>query len=146
MASSYKGKFAPKNPKKYLGDSSNIIYRSLWERKFMVYLDSHPDIVGWASEEFHVPYISPVDKKMHRYFPDFLVKKRNKDGTIEVLVIEIKPSKQVSEPVVNRKTKHKINEVITYSINTNKWKAAEEFCKDRNWKFLILTEHELGIK
>lgn len=112
----------------------------------MVYLDSHSDVIGWASEEFHIPYISPVDKKVHRYFPDFLIKKRASDGTIEVLVVEIKPSKQVKEPIINRKTKQKINEVITYSINMNKWKAAEEFCRDRNWKFLILTEYELGIK
>jgi len=113
----------------------------------MIYLDNHPDVVGWASEEFNIPYISPIDNKIHRYFPDFLIKQRNRDGNIEVLVVEIKPSKQVSEPVLKgRKTKQKINEVLTYSINTSKWKAAEEFCKDRNWKFLILTEYELGIK
>lgn len=146
MASSYKGVFRPKNPQKYIGDSSNIIYRSLWEFKFMRYLDDHPDVTGWASEELSVNYISPVDKKIHRYYPDFIVKKRRGDS-IEVLMIEIKPSNQTREPIKgNKKSKQFISEVVTYSINEAKWKAAHQYCLDRQWKFLVLTEKELGIK
>ena len=37
----YRGRYIPSNPKKYKGDPSNIIYRSLWERKFMVYCDAN---------------------------------------------------------------------------------------------------------
>jgi hypothetical protein len=143
----YKGFFKPQNPKKYKGDSTNIIYRSRWELRLMDYLDKHPDVVQWASEEFSITYLHPVDKKPHRYFPDFWVKKKKKDGTTEVLVIEIKPEKQTKEPKKPAKVNKKyINECITYSINKAKWKYAEEFCKDRNWKFVIFTEKDLGIK
>ncbi|NDB79942.1 head completion protein, partial [archaeon] len=100
----------------------------------------------WCSEEFFIPYLSPKDNKVHRYFPDFLVKKQ-KDGVIETLVIEIKPKAQTMPPKMNGKqTKRMITEAMTYAVNEAKWKAAKEFCADRKYKFIILTEHELGIK
>ncbi len=144
---SYKGYFKPRNPSKYKGDPTNIIYRSRWESKFMNYLDSHPDVLQWASEELIIPYRSPVDGKMHRYFPDFIVRKRNPQGVVETLLIEIKPASQTKEPV-KKKTINKayISEVMTWGVNQAKWKAAKEFCEDRKWKFLILTEKELNIK
>lgn len=144
---SYKGFFNPSNPKKYRGNSSNIIYRSLWELKLMRYLDDHPKVIEWASEELFIPYLHPVDKKVHRYFPDFWVRKQGEDGKVEVLIIEVKPYKQTISPVQGKKkSKTFIHEAITYAINEAKWKAAEDFCKDRKWKFLKITEHELGIK
>lgn len=144
---SYKGYFKPRNPSKYKGDPTNIIYRSRWESKFMNYLDSHPDVLQWSSEELIIPYRSPVDGKMHRYFPDFLVRKQNPQGVIETLLIEIKPASQTKEPV-KKKTINKayISEVMTWGVNQAKWKAAKEFCDDRKWKFVILTEKELNIK
>ena len=142
----YKGKFKPKNPEKYKGDPTNIIYRSLWEMRFMRYLDQHQDILNWASEEVIIPYISPVDKRVHRYFPDFWVKMRSFDGAINTMIIEIKPSKETKIPKKPEKlTRRFINEARTYSVNTAKWKAAEQFCKDRNWQFKVLTEKELGL-
>lgn len=143
----YQGKFKPKNPSKYKGDPTNIIYRSSWEAKFMKYLDEHPDVLLWASEELVVPYRSPVDGKIHRYFPDFIVRKRNAEGITETLMVEIKPSHQTKEPV-KKKTINKayINEVMTWGVNQAKWKAAEEYCADRKWRFLIMTEKELNIK
>lgn len=144
---SYKGFFKPKNPAKYKGDPSNVIYRSGWELKLMAHLDSHPDVIQWSSEEFSIPYRSPIDGKIHRYFPDFFVKKRNAQGIEESLVIEVKPSKQVMAPKVQSKpTRKYLNEVKTYGINTAKWKAAKEFCELKKWKFIIMTEKELGIK
>lgn len=143
----YKGLFRPKNPKKYKGDSSNIIYRSRWELRLMDYLDKHPDVIQWASEEFTIMYLHPVDNRPHRYFPDFWVKKKGKDGKEEIWVIEVKPEKQTKEPKKPKKVnKTYINECIAYSINKSKWEAAENFCKDRNWRFMIFTEKELGIK
>lgn len=143
----YSGFFKPRNPKKYRGDPTNIIYRSRWELKLMGYLDSHPDIIEWSSEEFCIPYISPVDNRMHRYFPDFKVKKKNPDGTIETWVLEVKPAKQCVAPIKPKKTtKRFIQETVTYAVNKAKWKAAEEFCLDRKYKFMIFTEKELGIK
>lgn len=142
----YKGKFHPRYPEKYKGDPTNIIYRSLWEMRFMRYLDQHPSVINWASEEVIIPYISPVDKRVHRYFPDFWVKMKATDGTINTVLIEIKPSGQTKIPQRPEKLTRKfINEARTYSVNTAKWKAAQEFCKDRNWQFKVLTEKELGL-
>jgi len=144
---SYKGRYRPSNPKKYKGDSSNIIYRSLWERKFMVYCDNQTKILEWGSEEIVLPYRSPIDNKVHRYFPDFYIKVKESNGKIKRYIIEIKPKKQTVEPKMKkRKTKGYIYEVYEYAKNQAKWKAAEEFCKDRMWEFKVLTEDELGIK
>ena len=113
----------------------------------MLYVDSHPEIIEWGSEEFSIPYRSPIDNRIHRYFPDFYIKKKTKDGKNQTLVIEIKPLKQTIEPQKqNKRTKRYINEVMTWGINSSKWHAAEQFCKERNWQFLILTEKELNIK
>jgi len=143
---SNKGRFKPKNPQKYKGDANNIIYRSTWEIKVMRYLDDNPNVIWWGSEELPIPYISPVDNKRHRYFPDFIAKMRKADGTVMTYVIEVKPEKQTQPPTQKRKTKTFFQEAITYEINKAKWFAAEEFCKDHGWQFLILTEKHLGIR
>jgi len=143
---SYKGKFRPSKPKKYKGDPTNIVYRSLWELKFMRYCDSNTNIVKWSSEEIVIPYRSPIDNRFHRYFPDFYLKYKDNTGKIIEKVVEIKPAKQVQEPKVQkRKTKKYVTEVVNYAKNQAKWMAAEEFCKDRKWTFQILTEKELGV-
>jgi len=113
----------------------------------MSYLDKHPDILQWNSEEIIVPYRSPIDGKVHRYFPDFWVKSIDREGKKSVSLIEIKPYNQTKEPVPKKKlTKSYLYEVKTWGVNTAKWKAAESFCKDRGWKFMIMTENELGLK
>lgn len=143
---SYKGFFKPSNPGKYKGDPTNIIYRSSWELKLMIYLDQHPDVISWASEEFFIPYRSPVDNKIHKYYPDFLVRKRNAQGVPETLLIEVKPAVQTKPPTVKKKaTRRYVTEVKTYGVNNAKWKAAQDYCEDRKWKFVIMTEKELGI-
>ena len=144
---SYKGKYQPSYPKKYKGNPTNIIYRSLWERKFMVYCDNNQNILEWGSEEIVVPYRSPLDNRYHRYFPDFYIKVRESSGKIKKMIIEIKPQRQCVEPKVQkRKTKAYIYEVVEYAKNQAKWKAAEEWCLDRGYEFKVLTENELGIK
>lgn len=144
---SYKGKYQPSYPKKYKGDPTNIIYRSLWERKFMVYCDLNENIIEWGSEELVLPYRSPVDNRIHRYFPDFYIKIKESTGQIKKYIIEIKPQRQTVEPKVpQRKTKGYIYEVVEYAKNQAKWKAAKEWCLDRGYEFKILTENELGIK
>ena len=144
---SHKGYFKPRNPSKYMGDPTTIIYRSSWELKLMRYLDSHSDVIKWASEEFSIPYVSPIDGKVHRYFPDFLVKKRNQNKSIETVVIEVKPKIQTTAPTVQKKAnKRYIREVYTWGVNSAKWEAAKRYCDYREWKFVIMTEHELGIK
>ena len=143
----YKGRYTPKNPKKYRGDYHNIIYRSSWERKFMVYCDNSDNILEWGSEEIIIPYLSPWDGKLHRYFPDFYIKVKQASGNTKKFIIEVKPKKQTKPPKpVSRKTKRWLNEVKTYSINEAKWKYAKEWCENNNMEFKILTEEELGIR
>ena len=152
---SYKGIFHPSNPKKYVGNPKRIVYRSLWERMFMVYCDTSKSISEWGSEELAIPYISPLDKKMHRYYPDFYLK------TIEgnKFIIEIKPKRQCIEPKI-QKTKNRkyVREVMEYAKNQAKWDkqvygyvknkakwdSASRFCSKHGLKFKILTEDTLG--
>lgn len=141
----YSGRFIPKNPKKYNGDSTNIIYRSSWEVRVMKYLDDHPNVLWWSSEELAIPYKSPIDNKVHRYFPDFIAKIRRKDGSVMTYVLEVKPEKQTKMPVKRKKTQTYINETVTYAINQEKWRAAELFCYEHGWQFKLITERELGL-
>ena len=145
---SYKGIYRPSNPKKYKGDPQNIIYRSLWERKFMNYCDLNENILEWASEEFWIPYLDPTPNRVRRYFPDFFIKYKDKDSNIRRSVIEVKPMRETLEPKATKGKSRKtmINESMTYVKNQAKWKAAREFCEDRKLEFKIMTEKELGIK
>ena len=147
MYMSYKGRYKPENPKKYKGDPTNIIYRSLWERKFMRYCDLNESVNQWQSEEFWIPYKSPLDNKIHRYFPDFFVKYKDKSGKTRVMVNVIKPKNQVVMPERNPKwrTKSWATKVQTWVVNQAKWEAAKEYCLDRNYEFRIMTEEDLGI-
>ena len=143
---SYSGRYKPTNIKKYKGDHSNIIYRSLWERKFMVYCDTNENILEWGSEELVIPYKSPLDNKWHRYFPDFFIKYRDKKGDIKGSIIEIKPKKFCVAPKVqSKKTKKYLYEVTEYAKNQAKWEAAKEFCEDRRYEFKVLTEDDLKV-
>ena len=140
----YKGSYKVKNLSKYKGDPSKVTYRSLWERKFMIYCDDNPSILKWSSEEIIIPYRSPIDKKYHRYFPDFWIQVKNSKGIREAILIEVKPKAQTITPKKKTKvTKKYLREVYIYGINEAKWKAAEEYCKDRGWTFQILTEDHL---
>ena len=142
----HKGKFTPINPQKYRGDASNIIYRSSWEKRVMLWLDKHSQVISWSSEEIVVPYKSPADGRFHRYFVDFYAQIRDKNGKLNSYLLEIKPKKQATEPEIkSRITKQYINEVVTYAINQAKWKAATEYCKDRGWEFKVLTEDHLNF-
>ena len=144
---SYKGKYQPSYPQKYKGDPTNIIYRSLWERKFMKYCDLNENILEWGSEEIYVWYKSPIDRKSHRYFPDFYIKVKESTGKIKKYIIEIKPKKQTTPPPKpKRQTQGYIREAYEYAKNQAKWEAAKEWCLDRGYEFRVFTEKELGIK
>jgi len=144
---SYKGKYQPSYPQKYKGDPTNIIYRSLWERKFMVYCDSNQNIIEWGSEEIALPYRSPLDNRVHRYFPDFYIKVKESNGVLKKYLIEIKPKRQTTPPPKpQRQTKKYLYEAYEYAKNQAKWEAAKEWCADRGYEFKVLTENELNIK
>lgn len=105
----------------------------------MVYLDTNSNVIEWSSEEIVIPYVSPVDNRPHRYFPDFFV--RTKTGA---MILEVKPLKQSLPPTPKKRvTRKHLNEVMTFGVNQAKWKAAMEYCLDRGWKFKVITEQEL---
>ncbi len=139
----YKGKFKPKHRDKYKGNPTNIIYRSLWERRFMVYCDSNNSVVKWSSEEIVIPYFCPTDRKKHRYFPDFYMKMKNAKGHTKVYIIEVKPLKENKPPKKKSHSRQYLYEMFTYTKNQAKWEAAKLFCSKRNWEFKVLTEKTL---
>lgn len=141
----YKGVYRPSNPKKYIGDATNIVYRSMWERKMMVYLDSRETVLRWASEEIAVPYYNPVKKRVARYFPDFYVEYKQKGGGIKKCLIEVKPARETKPPVYKRRTKNVMIAESLYTQNQAKWAACKEFCLDNGLEFKIMTEKELGV-
>jgi hypothetical protein len=142
----YKGKYRVINKNKYIGDSSNVIYRSLWERQALKWLDNNENIVAFSSEETVIPYICSTDNKMHRYYMDLTFK--TKLG--ETYIVEIKPNKQTKPPAKNKKkSKGYIKETLTYVKNHSKWKAAKQFADKKGWIFEIWDENKLkslGIK
>jgi hypothetical protein len=147
IMASYKGKYKPSFPGKYRGDVTSIIYRSLWERKFMVYCDTSNNILEWSSEETIVRYYDPISKKVRRYFPDFLIKVKESNGEIKKYMIEIKPKKQTTPPQKpKRQTKGYLYEAQEYVRNQAKWESAKEWCLDHGYEFKIFTEEHLDIK
>ena len=141
MAKSYKGLYKPTHPKKYVGDPKKIVYRSLLERRFMRYCDLNQDILYWASEELPIRYFNPIDKKFHRYFPDFVVKTSKQ----KKYMIEVKPSRQIGKPKPpKKKTKSYMRESFEYIKNQAKWQAAKSYCEDNYLEFKIISEKDLG--
>tara|TARA_B100000768_G_scaffold180640_1_gene201163 strand:+ start:489 stop:947 length:459 start_codon:yes stop_codon:yes gene_type:complete len=137
----YRGKYKPIYTEKYIGNISNVTYRSGWERRFMKYCDLNKNVLMWSSEELIIPYLSPVDKKQHKYYPDFLIKVKDLNGNKKTVVIEVKPKRETQPPKKKKTvTPRYLQEIKTWSVNEAKWKYANEFCKDRNWEFKILTE------
>ena len=135
---SYKGKYYPSFPRKYKGDPTNIIYRSLWERKFMVYCDKNQNILEWASEEIAIPYRSPIDNRVHRYFPDFYMKVKETNGKIKNYVIEVKPAKQTIPPK-NQKDRQKV--IFVKHMNTQKIKRNGKWQKS----FVLIVNGNLKL-
>jgi hypothetical protein len=140
-----KGKFKPLNPEKYKGNPTTIVYRSGLELKLMLRFDKDPQILEWSSEEITIPYQCKTDNRIHRYFPDFLIKLKKSNGSIETILIEVKPYSQTIPPKKgNKKQKTFINEVMTYAKNDSKWEYAKEYCNKKGWSFRIITEREIN--
>lgn len=140
----HQGTFVPTNPQKYVGDVTNIFYRSGWERKLMNWADRNPAVEKWASEEIIIPYLSPVDNRPHRYFVDFAVMIRHKDGSLKKYLIEVKPKAQTVPPKRGKRSTNKyIEELATFAVNQAKWKQAESYCEKNNMQFMVITEDHL---
>lgn len=127
-----------------MGDPDNVVYRSSWEKKCFIHFDHASYIEKWVSEDYPIPYISPKDGRWHRYFPDFVIITRNKEGEKQVTIIEVKPEKEKYPPKRQGKKKSRyLKEAMTYEVNIKKWEAAREYCEKRGWKFIILTEKQI---
>lgn len=145
------GYFTPINPNKYVGDVNAIVYRSSWEKRLMIVLDTNSNINKWGSETTHIPYYSQVKKKAAKYYPDFFVEQINKEGELERVMIEVKPYKETVSPTkpkrITVKSKDRyLKEILTFKTNSDKWSAARSFCDKHGWRFLILDEYSLGLK
>lgn len=155
MPRGYKGRFKPKNPQKYKGDPTKVIYRSLWELKVFRRCDEHPDIIWWQSEELAIPYRNPAKNKgtggPARYFPDIIYKMKTGENTTETVMVEIKPKSQTKPPSTSKKfntptgrvSRRYLNESIAYAVNEAKWRAAERYCQERGMRFMIMTEDHI---
>lgn len=146
MRQYYQGRYKVKNPEKYVGDANNVIYRSSYELKFMNFLDNHPNVKRWGSEELIIPYT--WNGEAHRYFPDFVVEMVSKDGTLKKMLVEIKPWIQTQPPAPPKKKSQKAllnfeNAIMTYTKNIAKWEHAKKFAERNNCQFVVLTEKEL---
>lgn len=145
------GTYKPVNPSKYIGDPNGIVWRSTWERAVFRWCDLNSSILKWASEEVVVPYFDRASNKTRRYFPDVLVLVDRGNNQTETILIEIKPKKECAPPTPPKKNTKKaqeryINEMSTYATNQSKWEAAEDFCRRKGWKFMVLTEQHIFTK
>lgn len=144
----YQGDYKPQNPGKYIG---NVLphYRSSWERRVFYYMDTNENIVAWLSEGIAIPYVSPRDGQVHRYYPDVFARVRTAKGTKDFM-LEIKPMAQ-SQPA--KKPKRNTTKALqqfnegneVYLVNRAKWEACEKWCKERNITFRVVTENELRV-
>lgn len=142
----HKRKYTPVHPEKYIGDPTDIIMRSSWETRFAIWCDHNPAIIKWSSETTVIPYVCPTDNRAHKYYVDFKIQVKDKTGKVKTYLVEVKPHKQTQPPVTpKRKTKQYINEVMTWGKNDAKWTAAREYCADRGYEFVLITEYELGL-
>ena len=144
MSNFMQGFYKPQNPKKYEGNIKNIVYRSSWELTMFRKVDIDPDVIAWSSESVIIPYTDKATGRLHRYFVDLKVVKKQPDNTVKTFLIEIKPFSQTQEPKRGKKKeKTFLKEVMTYGKNTGKWEAAQRYCAKKGWTFVILTERDM---
>lgn len=144
----FSGKFVPTNPNKYRGNPTNIMFRSLLERRFMIFCDTHPSILAWNYEKVVIPYICNTDGKPHRYFVDFWMLYQKSDGSVVECLVEIKPKSETKPPAPPKTNSQKskgrfLREMFRYAKNSAKWEAAEKWCSHRGMNFKIITEEDL---
>lgn len=138
------GLFKPSNTSKYVGKGLPV-YRSGWELKFFRWCDKNSNVLEWASESVIIPYLNKADGKVHRYYTDGIIALKEGDNIVKYIV-EIKPSKQLLPPVSGNKKNSTIQyENYRYIQNQSKWEAAKKWCDKKGYKFIVLTEKELGI-
>lgn len=135
-----KGRFIPKNPQKYIGNANNIFFRSSWELKCLKFFDTNPSILRYASEEIAIPYLKPTDGRIHKYYPDFLIVYKDKEGNIKKELLEVKPMKEV-----RLTEKSSVHDKLSVAINEAKWRSAMAFAAQHDMTFRILTEKSIFL-
>lgn len=143
MASSRyrQGIFTPKNKDKFIG--RRAVFRSGLELKFFRFCDENVNVIKWSSENVVVPYLSPVDGRVHRYYVDNFIMLKEGD-TVTKYLVEIKPYRQTKPPATKyRKKQHLLYEQKQWAVNQSKWDSARKFAKQKGWKFIIITEKDL---
>ena len=146
MAKTFRqGQYHLQHPEKYIGNVNRVVYRSSWELRMHRFLDNNTQILRWSSEEIKIPYISPLDGRVHHYYPDYYIEYINKHGEVVQEMIEVKPLNQTSAPSKSRGKSKKtmLYEQQTWAVNQAKWKYAMEWCDKRAIKFRVLTEQSL---
>lgn len=130
------GYINPRSCKKLFEQFSrdNIIYRSSYELKFIMWLENNNKVKRWGSECFYIPYLY-FDGTTHKYYPDYFVEMV--DGS--KMVIEIKPYNQTQKPINENSWAAK-----EYAKNICKWKAAMDFCESKGYIFKVLTEKTIN--
>jgi len=142
------GYFKPKHPEKYIGPTP-IIYRSSWERKFCIWCDENDKVLKWSSEPVEIKYWFRKDGKAHKYYPDFYFRQIKQDGSQVEYLVEIKPKSQITKPQLPKKNSRKALESYRflaeqYVKNMDKYTAAKEYCQNRGWQFIVLTEDTIS--
>lgn len=133
-----KARFIPKNPQKYLGNPNQIICRSSWEVSVCKWLDNHPSVLKWGSEEVKIAYIKPTDGRVHHYYPDFIAVIQDASGNPQKYLLEVKPAK---ETMLTEKSSN--YDRINIAINEAKWTAAMNWAKQHGFIFKVLTEYDI---
>jgi hypothetical protein len=100
-----------------------FFYRSSYECTVLECLELIPEVIAYDVEPIKggIPYL--FEGEQHLYHPDISIKFA--DGHIEIW--EIKPSNQTTLPK-----------------NLAKWVSAENFCKARDWQFVVITEQGIN--
>jgi hypothetical protein len=142
------GYFKPAFPEKYVGDTSQIIFRSSWEFKFLKWCDHSPTVIKYSSEPVGIPYYSPLDKRGHTYYVDFYIVTKDNSGKEQSWLIEVKPDKYTKPPtaparMTDKQTASYVYAAKQYIVNQAKFEAAKEFASVRGLKFGIITENFL---
>jgi len=154
----HQGYFKPTNIDKYIGNINSIVYRSSWELKFMMYCDQNTQITKWSCEHIVIPY-QDKNGKYHRYFPDFYIRRidKNNPDKNEEIIVEIKPFKEIKPDFITpegglippdmylKKVTAKALEsyeykLKTYNTNLYKWTKAKDWCDKRFIKFILVHE------
>lgn len=138
MARFAQGKYALKNPQKYVGGKSPT-YRSSWEFAFMRFCDINENVTKWASEAISIPYRNPLSGKMTIYVPDFFIVYQDKTGKQQVELVEVKPKNHTFQESLGNSRYNKLH----FVVNQAKWNAARAWCKQKGITFRVINEGDI---